>query len=139
MSISNELFSDFLRCKYKVYLILTGRSGFKSDYQRLQIRLSKDYLYRACNYFLKSHQGVTVSRSACSLSEVIKHQYSIVTNVIATEGEATAHFDVLIRAPRPFSSLGAEYFPVSFVRQEKLTREHKLLIAFCGLVLSIKQ
>jgi hypothetical protein len=34
--ISDRLFLDYLLCKYKAYLRLSGKSGIKSDFEKFQ-------------------------------------------------------------------------------------------------------
>src|SRR5437773_6916062 len=41
--LTEEVFSAFLKCRYKGYLKLTGSIGEPSDYARLQQRLSAEY------------------------------------------------------------------------------------------------
>ena len=42
-SISDDLFRDFLNCKYKAFLKISGKCGQKSDYENLQVALLRDY------------------------------------------------------------------------------------------------
>jgi len=37
--INNEIFADYLRCQYKAYLKLKGRTGQKTEYEELQNKL----------------------------------------------------------------------------------------------------
>ena len=43
MLITNEVFNDFLKCKYKTYQKLQGKQETKSDYELLQIELEENY------------------------------------------------------------------------------------------------
>ncbi len=43
MLITNEVFSDFLKCKYKTYQKLNGKQETKSDYELLQNELENEY------------------------------------------------------------------------------------------------
>jgi hypothetical protein len=73
ISISNELFLDFLNCRYKVYLKLTGKFGNKTDFEKFQNKMLQSYQHRAREHLLKSY-GMTVSSdTSCELSEVTQN------------------------------------------------------------------
>ena len=45
--ISDRLFIDYLRCKYKAYLKFSGKSGVKSDFEMYQDDKHAEYRQRA--------------------------------------------------------------------------------------------
>ena len=55
--ISNDIFRDFLCCKYKAYLNLAGEVGHPSDFEKLQAALLQQYRCRAENHLLASNQN----------------------------------------------------------------------------------
>jgi hypothetical protein len=50
--INNEVFADYLKCQYKAYLKLKGRTGQKTDYEELQNRLFQEYRTNAVEHLL---------------------------------------------------------------------------------------
>jgi len=133
--ISRDLFFDFLQCKYKAYRKLKGESGQQSDYERLQVRLANDYRSRAEEHLLQSYCTAETSQSPDSLAGAMKHGYPLITNVLASVGNMSMHFDALLRTTKRFSSLVSEYTPVLFLYTEKTSKLDKLLLAYSGLIL----
>jgi predicted RecB family nuclease len=133
--IANELFTDFLNCKYKAHLKLNDESGQASDFGQLQARLSKEYRVRAAQRLVQSHLTSDVSERPDSLSEAIKLDYAVITETHATVGDTYCYFDALLRSAGPSPSSRPEYSPVLFLHTEKVSKNDKLLLAFCGSVL----
>jgi hypothetical protein len=55
VKINNAVFLSYLRCPYKAFLLLDGRSGQRTDYEKLLADLDSSYkrlaqaaLYRRC-------------------------------------------------------------------------------------------
>ena len=82
--ISNELFRDFLNCKYKAYLKLSGKCGQKSDYESLDIQLSEEYRRLANDHLLKSRSDTEICKSAPDLLKALRQGHAIVTDGHAT-------------------------------------------------------
>jgi predicted RecB family nuclease len=133
--ISRDLFFDFLQCKYKAYRKLEGESGPQSDYDRLQVRLANDYRSRAEEHLLQFYCTAETSQSPDSLAAAMKHGYALITNVIASVGNMSMHFDALLRTTKRTSSLVSAYTPVLFLYTEKISKPDKLLLAYSGLIL----
>lgn len=57
MSLTNELFLDYLECKYKAFCKYQGKVEIKSDYELLQAELESEYQVNAIAY-LKSCKEV---------------------------------------------------------------------------------
>ena len=131
--ISNDLFRDFLQCKYKAYLKISGKCGQKSDYEKLDIQLSEEYRRLATDHLLRSRDITETCQNPTNLPEALRHGYAIVTDGHATVDNTSVHFDaLLLAAPRPASSTPG-YIPVLFSRAHTLSKEDGLLAAFCGL------
>ena len=135
-SISRDLFFDFLQCKYKAYRKLKGESGQQSDYERLQVRLANDYQSRAEEHLLESYCTAEASQSPDSLACAMKHGYALITNVLASVGNMSMHFDGLLRTTKRTSSLVSAYIPVLFLHTEKISKLDKLLLTYSGSVLA---
>jgi hypothetical protein len=52
--ISSEIFADYLKCEYKAYLKLTGRTGQTTEYEKLQDLLLGQYRLRAFEYLFSN-------------------------------------------------------------------------------------
>jgi hypothetical protein len=42
-TVNNQIFTDFLNCKYKAYLKLQGETGQRSEYEILDSSLLEEY------------------------------------------------------------------------------------------------
>jgi len=134
-TISNDLFHDFLHCKYKAYLKITGKCGQKSDYEIIDFQLSADYRRRATDHLLQSRASAEICKSPPDLPKALRQRHAIVTDGYATVDDTSVHFDaLLLAAPRPASS-SSSYIPVLFSRDQKMSKDDGLLVAFCGLAL----
>ena len=129
--ISNDLYRDFLNCKYKAFLKISGKCGQKSDYESLQAALLWDYRRQAEERLLRSLPSTEISTNPPDLLKAIRHGYAVVTDGHATVDDISVHFNALVlAAPRH-----ACYIPVLFSVAHKLSQEDRLLAAFCGLAL----
>jgi hypothetical protein len=73
--ISNDLFRDFLHCKYKAYLKIGGKCGQKSDYENLYNHLSEDYHRLANDHLLRSHASTDICQTPTDLPKALRHGY----------------------------------------------------------------
>lgn len=131
--ISPELFLDYLKCQYKVYLKATGKSGTKSDFQKLEVELKQEYVNRARNNLLNSYPTNQISRSPKSLINALKNNYKLIINAHATIENLSVNFDALILVK---GKLASKYIPILFVYNEQIHRHDRLLLAFGGLGLT---
>jgi hypothetical protein len=131
--ITDEVFTAFLKCKYKAYLKLTGAFGEKSDYEKLQRRLDTEYRVSARAELLRKHpRGATVE-SPESLVDAIRRRAALITDVTASDGGEVCRLDALERPSREETD---GYRPVLFCRRERVTAEDRLLLAFGASVLA---
>ena len=136
--ITNSMFDNFLKCKYKAYLKLQGTPGQVSPYEELEIRLAREYRNRACEHLLKLNPGIHIPKTALSLPELRKLRHNLAMNVIASQDDILVHFDVL-EWISPSRLSQPEYIPVTFVHQEKIMKDQKLVLAFSGAALAFQQ
>jgi len=128
--ITNEMFSDFLKCPYKAYLKMAGESGQESDYENVEARLLQGYRVRARTHLVATCRGANTCRTTCSLDDVMKSEYDISMDVTACVDDVSVHFDAVLRRDRRPASAKSDYVPVMFIRQERVSREQKLELAF---------
>jgi predicted RecB family nuclease len=133
--ITNDLFRDFLNCKYKAFLKINGKCGQKSDYENLQVALLRDYRHQAEQRLLHSlHPDAPVEHNPVSLSEAIRPGPAAITAANAIADGMSCHFDALVCVSN--SSSRAEYLPVLYSYANQTSKDDRLLLAFCGLALS---
>lgn len=133
ISISNELYVDFLNCKYKAYLKVTGVSGATSDYHELEATLKANYITRARRYLLESSSSTHVSHCPESLVQALNQKYHTITAARAIVDNLSVELDALVFHAGNSSS---DYIPVLFVHRCKVHRHDKMLIALWCIALS---
>ena len=136
--ITNSVFEGFLKCKHKAYLMLQGESGQMSPFEQMQLRLAQEYRSRAYRHLAKLHAGVDIPKTTRSLREIRDNKKGLVFNVTASKGDILVQLEAVERIYYS-PSAQSEYVPIMFSRHEKIGKEHKLALAFCGLVLTSQE
>jgi len=137
--ITNEIFSDFLQCRYKAYLRLSGRTGRALETHNLRGQLLQDYCTRARVHLLRAYRDREICPPGSSLSSVLGMRYDLALDVIATHDDIVVHFDALMAGPKVASTSQPAYIPVTFVYEDKIRKAHRLLLALCASVLARQQ
>jgi len=133
--ISTELFVAFLNCKYKAYLKVIGESGTASDYENIESSLAENYRMRASSCLLGSIPDDRVVDSPKSIVQAIQQDFHAITNACVATGDFSVCIDALLRATARTASR-PDYLPVLFIASERISKHHKLLLAFHGIALS---
>jgi predicted RecB family nuclease len=132
-TITDDIFSAFLNCKYKAYLKLAGQAGEPSEYERLQDRLTQRYRAEAQRRFLDGFGEVATILNPLSPAEAIHcGQDALIDATLGHNGES-AHLDAARLLPGKGNPV--EYEPILFVRSERVSRDDKLRLAFAASVL----
>lgn len=135
---TNELFSDFLECTYRVYLKLAGATGKKSEHENLHSQLAQAYHTKVRDHLLRVYSGKEVCTDA-PLAVVLAKRFDLAIDVTATDGDLPVHFDALIASPGETSPNRPRYIPVIFAPGEKVRKDDKLQLALCASVLLRQQ
>ena len=134
--ITNELFLEFIECRYRGYMKITGASGPKSDLVDVSGRLREGYHSQAREYLLRAYRDE--GKQVCAdvgLSVVLANRYDLAIDVTATDTNASVRFDALMAAPANGSRGQPDYIPIIFVNNEKVSKEDELRLALCASVL----
>ena len=134
--ITNELFSDFIECRYRGYLKTIGASEPKSHLLEVSARLSEGYHSQAREHLLRAYRDA--GKQVCTdvgLSVVLANRYDLAIDVTATDTNASVRFDALLAAPANASGSQPDYIPIVFVNTEKVSKEDELRLALCASVL----
>ena len=87
--VTNELFLDFIECRYRGYLKITGASGPKSDLVDVSGRLREGYHSQAREHLLR-YRGE--SKRVCTdvgLSVVLANRYDLAIDVTVTDANVS--------------------------------------------------
>jgi predicted RecB family nuclease len=139
MPITNELLSDLIQCRYRVYLKLAERTGQNPEREDLREQLLRDYCARAREHILRVYHNEKICTKCDSLSVVLTSRCALAVDVTATEGDMRVHFDALIAVPGATSASLPEYIPVIFAYEEKVRKHNKFQLALCASVLARQQ
>jgi predicted RecB family nuclease len=131
--ISSELFLDYLKCPYKVYLKSTGKLGTISDFQKLEVKLKKDYANYAYRILSKSYPTEQISISPKYLIYALKNNYKLIIKAHATIDHLSAYFDAIILSKEKHTS---KCHPILLVYNENIHKHDRLLLALSGLALT---
>ena len=137
MLITDDLFYGFIKCKTKGYLLSStatedGRPSHPiSDWQQ---HLAEDFK-RECRDLLTA-----INPAGCFMGTPEKHdlangRHHYIVDPILTFEDMASHLDALERLPVPAEKVRNRYIPIRFISSEKVTKEHKLCLAFDALVL----
>ena len=135
--VTNELFSDFIQCRYRGYLKITGASESNSDLADVSDRLLKGYHSQAREYLLRTYRDQ--DKQVCTdvdISVVLANRYDLAIDVTATDTDISVQFDALMAAAGSTSGSKPDYIPIIFVNDEKVSKEDELRLALCASVLS---
>ena len=126
--ITNELFSDFVECRYRGYLRLTGATGSKSDLVDESGRFREDYHTQAREHLLRLCRNA--GKRVCTdvdLSVVLANRYDRAIDVTKADSTTSVRFDALMAAPGNVSG-SPDYIPIIFVNNNKVSEEDELLL-----------
>jgi predicted RecB family nuclease len=133
--VTDEVFTAFLKCRYKAYLKLRGAAGEPSEYEQVQARLAAEYRAGARQELLHGRAGAVVERLA-SAADAIRDGAALVLDTTVSDGGESCRLDALEEAGEKSPGSKGPYRPVLFVRREKVTADDKLLLAFGGGILA---
>ena len=127
--ISNEVFVASLNCRRKAFFKQTGQVGEVAAIERVLLQLDQTYTRTTLDWFLTQHGEGEVQRDPPILETAIQSGARFIVGATAQAGNSNSRLDLLERVDdgagkAPF------YAPVLFVRNNKVTKSDKLLLAF---------
>src|ERR1035441_2480891 len=111
--ITNELFLDFIICRYRGYLKITGATEPKSDLLDVSGRLRERYHSQAREHLLRAYRDE--GKQVCTdvrLSVVLANRYDLAIDVTATDTNASVRLDALI--DRKSTRLNSSHLGISY-------------------------
>jgi predicted RecB family nuclease len=130
--VTNDIFISHLNCRRKGHLKGAGRSGEPHDFETVQLGLDRVYRTKALAAFLGPGCEDRVVHAPPSLEAALLRQPRVIVDAVAEADGICSH----IHALEWIGGTASAYAPILFVRNEKVTRHDKLLLAFNALALS---
>jgi predicted RecB family nuclease len=135
MQITRRLVEAYLNCKYKAYLLASGRTGTPHDLETVLAELQTAYQEQAAAVLIRKCKA---QASACTNSDIHSGQ-EVILGPTLEDGQTAFQFDALRRMDGK-SSLGPfHYSPVLSWQGESPGRNQTLLMAAGGIILSRHQ
>lgn len=134
--ISDELLGAYLNCKTKARLTFdqAGMADLSHPISHWQRHVAEVYQAECCDHCRSASCGDFFV--GCPPSDDLKSaKYQLVIQPYVTAHDVGSHIHALERAPKPILKQHNSYIPVRFVPSEKITRHHKLMLAFDAFVL----
>jgi len=134
--ISDELFDAYLKCKTKAQFTF-GLAGTDqpshaiSDWQR---RLVKNY-QADCRDRLQSADNSDCLVGSPRPEDLRSAKYRLIIQPYITAQGVGSNIHAIERGPAPIQKRHSPYAPIKFVPLEKISRHHKLMLAFDAFVL----
>ena len=134
--ISDELFDAYLKCKTKAQLTF-GLAGTDepshaiSDWQR---RLAENY-EAECRDRLQSADNGACLVGSPRPEDLRSAKYRLIIQPYITAHGFGSNIHAIERGPAPIQKRHSAYVPIKFIPLEKISRHHKLMLAFDAFVL----
>lgn len=137
--ITIESFLSFLHCHRKSYLKTHGCSSESTDLERIQLSLHDHYRRQALEDFIGSTSPCKVIRDPPSFEAVLSDRPRFIVNVTVAGEKITSQIHLLEQVEGTGRRGCPVYMPVLFVRNNKVSRLDKLLLAFNVIALTSVQ
>lgn len=137
--ITSDMLLDFLHCKRKASLKSVGSIGKQTDFEKISLEMDREYESHAREMFLKSYQECEVVRDPPSLSEAMRCKPRLILNAVIETEEMLVHIPALARHGESRKRGTPLYYPLLFIKENKISIAHKLLLAFNALALASVQ
>ena len=109
--ISDKLFMNYLQCKYKGYLKLSGKTGIKGEYEKFRDGLIDSYRLRAREYLQHSNQIIPLTEAITTFKHLRKQKPAIATDISIVNYRHDLILDA-IELASPASSKKLVYLPI---------------------------
>ena len=136
--ISDSLFLDYLQCEYKAYLKLSGESGVRGDFEKFQDKKNAEYRQQAWEHLLTTGRSTAPPEVTSTFKDVKMQKLSVAINISISNDKYSLILDAAELASQ-FLPRKPLYNPIIFLHHQKISKKHKLLLAFSGSALSYEQ
>lgn len=136
--ISDRLFLDYLQCKHKAFLKLSGKIGVKSDFEKYQDENHAEYCRRARERLSLADGNTLPPAVNSSFKEIKKQNPSVAAGISISNDKHSLILDAAELASKS-SPRKSVYNPIFFLPHQKISKQHKLLLAFYGSALGHEQ
>ena len=133
--VTDATFEAFLHCDTKAYLLRESIDN-QSKFGVWEERLEQQFKQRVSEWLRSSFGDDKVYVGTPSRRMLEQGSHRIVLRPLITSSDLRAQPDALWRMPPVSGAASFRYSPVRFVRNEKVSRFDKLILAFDALALN---
>jgi len=135
MKITDDIFKSYLSCQYKAYLKLCGKTGNKTELEKLNDEFRKVLEIKLTQQFLNEYNSADILQSPLlKISDLKKGKKVILTPHLEIENISTSLF-ALEKLSNP-SKLGSfSYVSILLSENKKITKAIRLLLTFQAVCL----
>ncbi len=135
MKITEEVLTEYLHCKYKAYLILTGVVREPSDHEQWLHRHEQEYTAAATRVLLEREDASCIPSNTPLTSEHLTQGIATIVGARVEDASCAFAFHALQRVPGA-SVLGPfHYVPVFLCGPGPSASEAQKLLLACGTLL----
>ena len=133
--ITRDVLESYLFCRYKGYLKWIGHQGIKSDFEVLLAGARDEARLTVIEKITTQHGQDQAPRGIPLTDSVLKQGPLFILDTILEDATISLSFDGLKKAPG-LSKLGdLHYIPMLFHGENKIRKEHRLMLEIYGLFL----
>jgi hypothetical protein len=137
MTITQEIFEAYLKCRTKSYLYSNNAVGTRSEFSEWQQHVQQEFREKGWRQLTSALRTGEWYQGTPSLETVEQRRYRFIFDVTAATAQIRARLHGLeLTRSRVDDTSHHPYMPIRFVPSEKLATSHKLLLGFDGLALS---
>jgi predicted RecB family nuclease len=137
MTITQEIFEAFLRCRTKSYLYSNGAVGTRLEFSEWEQHVQKEFKEKGWRQLHSTLRADEWYQGTPSSEAVEQRRYRFIFDFTAATAEIRARLHGLeLTRPRADDTGHHAYMPIHFVPSEKLETSHKLLLGFDALAIS---
>ena len=133
---ADDIFVNYLSCKYKGYLTLQGEKGELSEYGLLQTRLRQDYKNAATSTIICNNQKSLIPRNSPLTIADLKQGAPFIVNVAIEHKSVMCRLDALKRVDGQSLLASFYYAPVAFSESDIVGKHIERLLTLGSLLLS---
>lgn len=136
MIITSSLFEAHLKCPTKFFLHSTPETGDGNEYADWIQTLNAQYREAGVKRLTEEYPPEECVVGILDATNLKAGKWRIASNIAIREHDLEAAIHAVERAPSGARGKAAQFIPIRFVPNEKLTKDDSLMLAFDALALS---
>ncbi len=129
--LTSEIFKNYLQCKYKAFLRISGQAGVKSDYENMMLERGLEFKVKVISkYFHISDKSSAISMLSNGCGNSTSTWHKIIIDAKVESGGICSHCNILEKISGKSNLGNFHYAPLLLNENDKLSKENKLLLGY---------